>query len=275
MLKIPISLITVWLAVTIAMMPYASYADNRASCETPIECYEKAAKKLQQARELVRAQQAENQRLLKEQQAENQRMLKAAQELVKEQHAKNERLALENKRLVLETQRLVLENQRAVDSQKKIGEIETKLSELVQSHRIFFLDTPGLIKLSRSKMEKIFNIEPPIGVPREAIAIIASIQTYHDLATNKPDHVNHSFGRNVEHDPYSWDNRPFLSNKPFNDVIISHEGNNSGSTIFWYGHHHGTQIIPLKSNGLFDAYINQGYSHGSHYITLQVYGYMK
>jgi hypothetical protein len=269
MLKIPIFRPTVWLAVTIAVMPYASYADNKASCGTPMACYEKAVKKLQRARELVRAQQAENERLLKEQQAENQQLLKAAREFVKEQQAKNERLALENQRLVLENQRVV------VDSQKKIGEIETKLTELAQSHRIFFIDTPGLIKLSSSKTEKIFNIEPPRRVPREAIAIIASIQTYHDHATNKADHVNHSFGRNVEHDPYSWDNSPFLSNKPFNDVLITHEGNNSGSTIFWYGHHHGAQIIPLKSNGLFDAYVNQGYTYGTHYITLQVYGYVK
>jgi hypothetical protein len=138
---ITLSLLLITLT-TVAGLPRASKADSLAySCGTPIECFQKSVKKLQQARQQVRAQQAENEQLLemliKAQQQENERLLKAQQaeneRILKDQQAKNERIVIENQRLTLENQRLTIENQRVVmDSQQKIGELETKLSQLAK-----------------------------------------------------------------------------------------------------------------------------------------------
>jgi hypothetical protein len=206
----------------------------------------------------------------------------------------NERILAENQRLLQENQRHAADCDTPIDcleqqvkdlqqqigglkktiqaQQQQIGALETRVTGLVG--RVFFLDKPGFVKISSSKNELKVDIEPPKGVPGNAIAIIASVMTYHDGTGGKADHVNHSFGRKPEHDSYSWSNKPFESNKPFNDVLITHQGETAGNKNFWYGHHHGTQIIPLKSNGLFDIHTNMGYTFGTHYITLQVYGYI-
>jgi len=63
MLKMPIVVVSVWFTVMLAMMPPTLFASEESSC-APFECYQKALEQLKYARELVEAQQAENQRLL-------------------------------------------------------------------------------------------------------------------------------------------------------------------------------------------------------------------
>ncbi len=55
--------------------------------------------------------------------------------------------------------------------------------------------------------------------------------------------------------------------------MITHNGENGAP--FYYGHSHGSHVIPLKANGRFDAFLCLGYSYGTHYIVAQVYGYLQ
>jgi hypothetical protein len=107
------------------------------------------------------------------------------------------------------------------------------------------------------------------GVPAGTIAVIATISTFDD---GRGDCTYHSFGRFPGHSGYAWDNNIYDSNTYFNDVMITHNGDTA--TTFYYGHSHGSHVIPLKSNMGFDARLNIGYSYGTHYVTVQVYGYI-
>ena len=93
MLKIPIVIASVW-TVMLAMMPPILFASELFSC-TPFECYQKALEQLKYARELVEAQQAENQRLLE-------KVNKLAED--------NKQLILQNKELILQNEKLILQN---------------------------------------------------------------------------------------------------------------------------------------------------------------------
>jgi hypothetical protein len=93
--KIPVILTTAWLALLIMALPRALYAES-APCMTPLECYEQAVDKLQQARDHIDA-------LLGKLQAGH-TVNKALQ------------LALENQKLAKENQRLIKENQSAIAS---------------------------------------------------------------------------------------------------------------------------------------------------------------
>jgi DNA anti-recombination protein RmuC len=124
MLKHLITLLNIMVLIAISQV---SYAD----CGTPIECYQKALEKLERARELVKEQQAENQRLLKKQQAENERLASENQRIAhdnKRQTSENQRLVLENKRLVLENQRVVVDNQNQVAAIK--SQLENRLKKI-------------------------------------------------------------------------------------------------------------------------------------------------
>ncbi len=86
MLKIPIVVVPVWFIVILAMMPPTLFASEDCA---PFECYQKALEQLKYARELVEAQQAENQRLL---------------ETVKKLAESNKQLILKNQALILSLQ---------------------------------------------------------------------------------------------------------------------------------------------------------------------------
>ncbi|MFN9942129.1 MAG: hypothetical protein ACK56I_21925, partial [bacterium] len=83
----------------------------------------------------------------------------------------------------------------------------------------------------------------------------------------------HTFGRSSGHPEYIWDNQVFTQSSSFNDVIITHEG--ELSMPYYFGFHHGSQIIPLKSNGKFNAVLGNG-KNGTdvHFVVLRVYGYI-
>ena len=136
-----------------------------------------------------------------------------------------------------------------------------------------FVDTPSNIRLTLTASgTKSVGLQPPSTVPATATAIIVSIDTYDD---KRADHMVHSFGRHASHDTNIWRNRPAELNTYLNDVYVTHEGD--ASTGYYYGHSHGTSIIPLKSDGRFDAFLGLGYNTGSTsraYVTLQVYGYI-
>lgn len=135
-------------------------------------------------------------------------------------------------------------------------------------HGLYFIPNPELIKLTSTKRNEIIkDISPPPNIPQGTIALIASITT-HQKGSDE-DHAVHSFGRNPKHELRAWSNSVHDVEVPYNDVIITHER----SSV--YGHSQGTMIIPLKENGRFDAHLNMGYNRGSHYITIQVYGYVK
>ena len=133
-----------------------------------------------------------------------------------------------------------------------------------------FLSTPQKLRWTCNGSNQRANDQNPSAVPDDATALITNVFTYHD---GRNDHVNHSFGRFASHDGTSWDNNVYTDNIVFNDVLITHNGNNAGSD--YYGMAHGTQIVPLKSNGAFDANLCHGRSTGTHYVTMQVNGYIK
>lgn len=135
---------------------------------------------------------------------------------------------------------------------------------------LHFVSNPQNIRFVCSGPEKKIDISPPDNIPAGATAILVTITTFSDA---RSDHVVHTFGRNANHEGHVYDNRVYDLNAYLNDVMITHEGEMAGS--YYYGHSHGSQIIPLKSNGKFDALLCAGYSGGNHYITLQVYGYVK
>jgi hypothetical protein len=135
---------------------------------------------------------------------------------------------------------------------------------------LHFIDTPANIRLTCSGNTRVYDITPP-NVPSDAKAILVTITTFNSA---RNDHVVHSFGRNADHTSYTWDNQVYNLNTYLNDVMVTHEGEIPGNA-YYFGHSHGTLIIPLKSNGKFDAQLCMGYTSGTHYITLQVYGYVK
>jgi hypothetical protein len=119
---------------------------------------------------------------------------------------------------------------------------------------------------------QVFTDNIPPNVPTNAIAIIANIYTYQ--GGNNDDHMMHTFGRNANHAEPIFDNNIYTRNTNINDVIITHEG--EGSKPYYYGFHHGTQIIPLKTNGRFDALIGSGKNDATtiHHVVLQIYGFV-
>ncbi|EDQ84942.1 uncharacterized protein MONBRDRAFT_34480 [Monosiga brevicollis MX1] len=119
------------------------------------------------------------------------------------------------------------------------------------------------------------GISPPAGsgVPTNAKALITTIYTHEH--TSSSDHVVHTFGRDATHTASIIRNGIHDSNVYFNDVQISHDGGTAGSR-WYYGHWHGTQIIPLKDDGTFDAVFcdSESTPGTAHYITIAVIGYV-
>lgn len=136
---------------------------------------------------------------------------------------------------------------------------------------VTFVDSPANIRLTTANScERMTNIAMPSNIPADAGAIIVTITTY---TSERRDHLVHSFGRNAEHDCNVWSNQPWDLDTYLNDVMITHEGDSSGEG-FYYGHSHGSHIIPLKENGRFDAQLAMGRNPGTtSYVTIQVVGY--
>ena len=124
---------------------------------------------------------------------------------------------------------------------------------------LHFVAEPKNIRLASAKHQIVKDIQP-VGVPGSVKALLVNIST-----GGTTDHVVHSFGRYAGHHHHTWSNEVYLKNTYLNDVMISHYH----SIGFSYGNH----ILPLKSNGRFDAQLCMGYSGGWHHITLQVIGY--
>eukprot|EP00494_Astrolonche_serrata_P005944 UN05961 len=101
-------------------------------------------------------------------------------------------------------------------------------------------------------------LDVPDIVPATADAVIVTISTYN---SEQNDHVNHSFGRSYEHDPYTWDNAIHDGNTYYNDVLITNNGDSAGDDT--YGYSHGTQIVPLDEDGDIQAYLAMGHSRGT------------
>jgi hypothetical protein len=97
--------------------------------------------------------------------------------------------------------------------------------------------------------------------------MLASVFTY----STTDDHVNYGFGATTT--ASTWDNAVYNTTNPMASVIITHNGQSAGRDF--YGMGHGTQIIPMKSNGTFDLLVCNGYSSGTHYLTLTVYGFVE
>ncbi|EDQ88644.1 uncharacterized protein MONBRDRAFT_26291 [Monosiga brevicollis MX1] len=120
----------------------------------------------------------------------------------------------------------------------------------------------------------INNIAPPAatGIPVTAKALITTIFTYD--APGISDHVNHLFGRDASTNVNSWDNSIHDNNVYFNDVQITHDG--SAGSKNYYGFWHGTQIIPLKANGNFDAILCDGAANDGtpHRVAINIVGYV-
>jgi len=130
----------------------------------------------------------------------------------------------------------------------------------------------NIIRLqSNAGNDKIADIIPP-NVPVTATAILANIYSFQ---VNRADGMGHSFGRNNSHDANIFGNNIFFNAAPYyNDVLVYYEGKNS--PVYYYGYSHGSNIIPLKANGRFDANLGIGKSatSGQHVVCLQVYGYV-
>ena len=132
-----------------------------------------------------------------------------------------------------------------------------------------FISSPANIRFTANTNKRVTDQDVP-NVPDDATAILVSITTFD---SKRNDHVVHSFGRNANHDDNTSSNSVYDKNTYLNDVMVSHQGDTAGK--FYYGHSHGTSIIPLKENGKFDAHLCMGHTRGTHYITLQVYGYIR
>eukprot|EP00045_Choanoeca_perplexa_P014568 m.172554 g.172554 ORF g.172554 m.172554 type:complete len:328 (+) comp16720_c0_seq1:1295-2278(+) len=135
------------------------------------------------------------------------------------------------------------------------------------------------IKLSSRRAADVrTNITAPdlCGIPSDATALISTIHTYNNGSNYNQ--VVHSFGRNAAHSQAPVNNAPYTlpdSQAWLNDVLITHEGD---GTYYFYGHFHGTQLIPLKSGAKFDAMLNAGGSTASdadlQAVTILVVGYI-
>ena len=109
----------------------------------------------------------------------------------------------------------------------------------------------------------------PSNVPTNAVGVYASITTYSD---NRNDHWSSSFGRDYNHDCYTWDNRVYDLNTRLNDVMVTHNGDSAGNNH--YGFSHGSSFIPIDGNRQIQ--MKEGHGHNNNnwaYTTLQVYGY--
>ena len=135
--------------------------------------------------------------------------------------------------------------------------------------KVTFLTNVQNFRFARSGGCNIAADNVVSGLPAGTLAVLGTITSFDD---GRGDHVMHSFGRYTAHSCYTWDNAIYAGNAYFNDVMITHNGDSG--TIFYYGHSHGAHIIPLKSNNAFDVNMNLGYSFGTHYLVVQVYGYI-
>ncbi len=143
--------------------------------------------------------------------------------------------------------------------------------QLEATESLVLLGAPQIIRLScngTTSTHTRLNLAVS-SVPDDASAIVANLYTF---SSSRDDHVNHHFGRTALSGT-TWDNEPWNRNIPMSDVSITHQGDSAGN--FHYGHGHGSNIIPLKSNGTFDASMCRGYSRGTHYVTIQVNGYYR
>jgi prepilin-type processing-associated H-X9-DG protein len=133
--------------------------------------------------------------------------------------------------------------------------------------RIRILSTTGLSN------EKVTDIIPP-NVPTSATAVICNIYSFQ---FDRADGMGLSFGRNANHDTNIFGTSISTTMIAHNDVLVTYEGRTTTTSSYYYGYSHGSNIIPLKSNGRFDAQISIGKRTTSnrHYIVLQVYGYIK
>ncbi|EGD79933.1 hypothetical protein PTSG_10215 [Salpingoeca rosetta] len=112
------------------------------------------------------------------------------------------------------------------------------------------------------------DITPPDTVPSTAKALITLLYTYQDRSNLE--HMVHSFGRSASHRTDPWDNVVYAANTYLNDILITHEG--APSATWYYGFYHPTQVIPLKENGQFEAYLGMDKSGTqTHYITMFVH----
>merc|ERR1712100_80600 len=135
---------------------------------------------------------------------------------------------------------------------------------------VVFVATPKNIRTTcNTNTKQTLSMPSDLTVPADAEAVYATISTFDD---NRNDHVTHSFGRYNGHQTHTWDNQVYDSNTYLNDVMITHEGDASGK--FHYGYSHGTQIIPLTSANQIQAQLCMGHPRGTHYITMEVYGYI-
>ncbi|EDQ90895.1 uncharacterized protein MONBRDRAFT_24014 [Monosiga brevicollis MX1] len=142
----------------------------------------------------------------------------------------------------------------------------------------------NIVYLDRSKSRKLTfaptqrtvqtGISAPTesGVPADAIALITTIHTFEP--TDSSDHVVHTFGRDATHTINAWGINIYNFGSRFNDVQITHDGGSGADSA--YGIWHGTQIIPLKPDGTFDAVMCDGESTPgkAHDITIVVVGYI-
>lgn len=128
------------------------------------------------------------------------------------------------------------------------------------------------LRLSTQGQRKYTDLgSPTTKIPSNAKALIGNMYTYDN---SRNDHVTSSFGRNAGHTTHTWDNQVWDLNTWLNDILITHEGNSAAK--YHYGHSHGMQIVPLKSNGKFDAWVKMGSSSSNfHYVNFQVVGWVE
>ena len=139
-----------------------------------------------------------------------------------------------------------------------------------------WITTPQNVIIDRTAAGVVADLTPP-GVPVSArpSAIVANVHTWQ---TNNDDQMSHAFGRTVSDavftsipTNYASNLDPVTTDGYWNDVVLTHHGENGKD---YYGHSHGTQIIPLKDNFKFDVNFGFGKADTSthHVITIQVYG---
>jgi len=132
---------------------------------------------------------------------------------------------------------------------------------------LHFIATPQNNRLTCTGEKNVTGIVPP-QVPAGAIAIVANVNTY----STAQDHVVHHFGR-ASVSGTTWDNETYNRNTWLSDVYVTNNGDSAG--VDYYGMAHGTEIIPLLSDGTYIASLCHGYSSGKHYITIEAVGYFE
>jgi hypothetical protein len=136
--------------------------------------------------------------------------------------------------------------------------------------RVSFVSTPDNVRFTCSGASKK-TLSVPSNIPSTAKAVYATVSTYQ---SNNDDHYVHSFGRDNNHDSYTWDNRVYDLNTYLNDVMLTHEGNSAGN--MHYGHSFGSHLIPLDANGKIQSYACMGHDNAATaYATLQIFGYQE